>query len=307
MTTRADFTDEEWARLGRAPLIAGMAITLADPGGPLEAVKESGAALETVRTATRTDDFGPFVQAVAKDFAARAERRDNPLAGFRPDREHALDEVLDELRAVNRLLESKVAAEDAADFRDWIRSAAQGAALAAKEGGFLGFGGVRVSEREQEMLERLGRIFEPEPDRPMTSPPPPGPETMTTSTSRIDLTTCRIGPAAAVSDMARARAFYEGPLGLVPGRQEGEHAITYPCGGDSEMLVYVSDFAGTSQATVAGFEVPDVVAAVRDLAARGVTFERYDEGPAADELGVVDMGHFKAAWFRDPDGNTFSL
>src|SRR3954462_2977 len=100
MTTRADFTDEEWARLGRAPLVAGMAITLADPGGPLEAVKESGAALSTVTSATSGDAFGPFVRAGAQDFAARVQRRENPLAGFKPDREHAIDEVLDELRAV---------------------------------------------------------------------------------------------------------------------------------------------------------------------------------------------------------------
>ena len=48
MTSRADFTDEEWARLGRAPLLAGLAVSLSDPGGPIEAVKESGAALKTV-------------------------------------------------------------------------------------------------------------------------------------------------------------------------------------------------------------------------------------------------------------------
>src|SRR5919204_366868 len=37
MTTEADFTEEEWARLKRAPFVAGMAISLADPGGPIEA------------------------------------------------------------------------------------------------------------------------------------------------------------------------------------------------------------------------------------------------------------------------------
>ena len=43
MTSKADFTDEEWARLKRAPFVAGMAISLADPGGPIEAFKESSA------------------------------------------------------------------------------------------------------------------------------------------------------------------------------------------------------------------------------------------------------------------------
>jgi hypothetical protein len=48
VTTKADFTDEEWTRLERAPFVAAMAITLADPGGPIEAVKESMAVIKTV-------------------------------------------------------------------------------------------------------------------------------------------------------------------------------------------------------------------------------------------------------------------
>jgi hypothetical protein len=48
MTTKAEFTDDEWARLERAPFVAGMAISLADPGGPIEAVKESMATIKTV-------------------------------------------------------------------------------------------------------------------------------------------------------------------------------------------------------------------------------------------------------------------
>jgi len=41
MTTKADYTTEEWARLERAPIVAGLAISLADPGGPIVAVKET--------------------------------------------------------------------------------------------------------------------------------------------------------------------------------------------------------------------------------------------------------------------------
>jgi len=155
MTSRADFTDEEWARLGRAPLLAGLAISLSDPGGPIEAAKESGAALKTVLERS----FGEFVQSVADDVAAKAKRRENPLAGFAPDRRRAGEEILDELRSVYALLIEKAAPEDVDDFREWIRMASQRAALAAKEGGFLGIGGERVSDREQQMLETLGEIF----------------------------------------------------------------------------------------------------------------------------------------------------
>ena len=157
MTSRADFTDEEWARLGRAPLVASLAITIADPGGPIEAVKEAGAALQVVLDAARDGTFGSFVRSVAADVAARAQRRENPLAGFSP--RAGREAILDELRSVYALLEERVASEDVDDYREWMRTAAQRAALAAKEGGFLGFGGKRVSEREQEMLETLGEIF----------------------------------------------------------------------------------------------------------------------------------------------------
>jgi hypothetical protein len=122
-------------------------------------VKESRAALKTVLEAECERSFGEFVQSVADDVAAKTQRRENPLAGFAPDRRRAHEEILDELRSVYALLVEKAAPEDVDDFREWIRMASQRAALAAKEGGFLGIGGERVSEREQQMLETLGEIF----------------------------------------------------------------------------------------------------------------------------------------------------
>jgi hypothetical protein len=159
MTSKTDFTEDEWARLGRAPLVAGMAISLADPGGPIETIKESSAALRTLVEAARDGGFGAFVRAVAQDVAAKAQRRENPLAGFKPDRRNQRQEILDELRAVNALLLEKADPAEVEEFREWLKAAAQRAALAAKEGGFLGMGGELVSEREQQMLDTLGEIF----------------------------------------------------------------------------------------------------------------------------------------------------
>jgi hypothetical protein len=160
-TTRADFTDEEWERLGRAPLVAGLAISIADPGGPIEAVKETNAALRTILEAGQEGGHGALVQAVAADVAERGRRRENPMAGFRPTGPQGRDQILDELRAVNALLLEKTTPEEAEQFREWLKQAAQRTALAAKEGGFLGFNAQRVSENEQQMLERLGEIFGP--------------------------------------------------------------------------------------------------------------------------------------------------
>jgi hypothetical protein len=169
MTSKTDFSDEEWERLGRAPLVAALAITLADPGGPIETVKESHAALNTIVEAARDGGYGEFVQAVARDVAARAQHRENPMAGFKPDRDRPVDTILDELRAVYALLLEKADAADVDGFREWLRQASQRAALAAKEGGVLGFGGRRVSEREQQMLETLGEVFGAE----RSTPPSP--------------------------------------------------------------------------------------------------------------------------------------
>jgi hypothetical protein len=159
MTTKADFTAEEWTRLGRAPLVAGLAITLADPGGPIETIKESTAALRAVVNAAESGDHGPFVRSIAADVAEMARQRHNPLAGFSAKGHHARDEVLDELRAVNALLVERTTPEETDDYREWVKTAAQSTALAAKEGGFLGIGAELVSEREQQMLDTLAAIF----------------------------------------------------------------------------------------------------------------------------------------------------
>src|SRR3954454_19630380 len=159
MTSRTDFTDEEWQRLSRAPLVAGMAISFADPGGPIEALTETNAALRTVLQAAESGEHGELVQSVAKDVAEQARHRHNPLADSKPRGADARQEIEDEMRAVNALLVAKATREGTDGFLEWVEAAAEGNALAAKEGGFLGFKAERVSEGEQQMLERLGAIF----------------------------------------------------------------------------------------------------------------------------------------------------
>jgi hypothetical protein len=161
MTSKADFTDEEWVRLKRAPFVAGMAISLADPGGPIEAVKETAATLKTVRGA-EGGGSGELPAAIAREVVAEAGQRKNPMGGFKPTSgANAGVEILDELGAVNRILSEKASPEDAAAVRAWLLAAAQEAANAAKEGGFMGFHAERVSEGEQRMLDQLGRALAP--------------------------------------------------------------------------------------------------------------------------------------------------
>lgn len=156
MTTKEAFTDEEWTRLERAPFVAGLAITLADPGGPIEAVKESIASLKTVQEAAQSGGRSELVDAVAKSAMEKAQHRENPLRDFKPRGAMAGEEILTELREVNALVGEKATPEEASSYREWLLDSAKHTAEAAKEGGFLGFKAERVSEGEQKMLDRLG-------------------------------------------------------------------------------------------------------------------------------------------------------
>jgi catechol 2,3-dioxygenase-like lactoylglutathione lyase family enzyme len=112
----------------------------------------------------------------------------------------------------------------------------------------------------------------------------------------------------AVSDLERARRFYEEQLGLEPGYEE-EQAIRYPCADGANVFIYLSpENAGSSRGTVAGWTVTGLDELMRELAGRGVEFERYDQpGIKTDEHGVFDAGRFRAAWVKDPDGNVLAI
>ena len=153
MTTKNAFTEDEWSRVMRAPLVAGLAISLADPGGPIEAAKES---MATLKNATNPPSREQLLAEVALEIQAMAQQRHNPLSGFKPTRDGNPGEaVLEELQAVQAIVAAKSTPDETAAFGRWLVAAAQAAADAAKEGGFMGFGAERVSEREQAMLDRV--------------------------------------------------------------------------------------------------------------------------------------------------------
>jgi catechol 2,3-dioxygenase-like lactoylglutathione lyase family enzyme len=111
----------------------------------------------------------------------------------------------------------------------------------------------------------------------------------------------------AVRDIAIARDFYEGTLGLAASRTEGEELVLYRCG-HSTILVYRSDYAGTNEATTLTWRVGDKVDEIaRALKARGVRFEHYEMPQTHLEGDIHVAGERRIAWFRDPDGNILSL
>jgi hypothetical protein len=161
MTSKADFSEDEWTRLKRAPFVAGMAISLADPGGPIELVKETAATLKTVRDAADSGGRGELIDAIAQEVVADTRQRTNPLQDFKAKGALAGQEILEELADVNRIVSAKATPDEANAYRDWLKTAAQEAANAAKEGGFMGFHAERVSEGERRMLDKLAEVLAP--------------------------------------------------------------------------------------------------------------------------------------------------
>lgn len=108
-----------------------------------------------------------------------------------------------------------------------------------------------------------------------------------------------------VSNVSRARKFYEEKVGLKP-KAEYAGGVIYECGG-SEAFLYPTPNAGTSKASQAFWQVADVEAEVAELKARGVTFEEYDLPGIAMKNSIATGGGAKTAWFKDTEGNILAV
>jgi MFS transporter, DHA2 family, multidrug resistance protein len=134
------------------------------------------------------------------------------------------------------------------------------------------------------------------------------PDRTTQTRSLVGLSSDKVRTSIAVSDLARARSFYEGTLGLTATGSHHDGSQTYTCGGDTSLHVYPTPrHPATAPATLATWTVADLERIVDELAARGVTFERYDRAVETDDNGIHTLDDGKVAWFKDPDGNTFAI
>lgn len=118
----------------------------------------------------------------------------------------------------------------------------------------------------------------------------------------------RSSAIVAVSDIGRARAFYEETLGLTLADSGMGDVLVFNTG-ETSLVVYRSDEAGTNRANAAvwscGEEIDTIVA---DLKAKGLHFERYPETAGmALEGDLYRSGSMKMVWFKDPDGNILHL
>jgi catechol 2,3-dioxygenase-like lactoylglutathione lyase family enzyme len=115
-----------------------------------------------------------------------------------------------------------------------------------------------------------------------------------------------IVPYISVTNVARARKFYEEKVGLKP-KEEYAGGVIHECGAGSWVSMYPSPGAGTSKASTAFWAVEDVVAEVRELKAKGVVFEEYEMPGIKMEKSIASAGGAKTAWFKDSEGNILAI
>lgn len=111
----------------------------------------------------------------------------------------------------------------------------------------------------------------------------------------------------AVKNIDTAKSFYEDILGLKRIETFGDEVVVYKSG-NSSIVVYRSDFAGTNKATCVTWAVgTDIQNIVKQLKEKGVNFEHY-KMPDTVLVGDIHVyGDMKVAWFKDPDGNILNL
>jgi hypothetical protein len=153
MAMRESFTEDEWLRVVRSPLVASLAITAADPSGLIGTVQEATSTSRAM-LAARDDDgtlAAEVVAAFQDDETRKAAREGMSLMvrGKKPGEASA--EAVRELAAVAATVRANAPAEAAA-FAAWLKEIARRAAEAASEGGFLGIGGEQVSDAERKTL-----------------------------------------------------------------------------------------------------------------------------------------------------------
>ena len=158
MASKADFTSEEWKTIVAAAPMVGLAVTCASPNGPWGVMKEMLSMGMAMAEMLQKASSNPLIAELAADLKAR-QTKPEPPQGLK-DTEQCKESALNHVRAVNDLLNRKVKAEEADEFKKWLLTIGRRVAEASNEGGVFGFGGERVSEAEKNVLRQIAFALE---------------------------------------------------------------------------------------------------------------------------------------------------
>jgi hypothetical protein len=151
MSGKADFSVDEWDLLRSSPLMASMLVVAASPSGPVGLVQESSAAARTIMQSVGTAQT-PLLKALSEDVTQTMAIPKPPPGATPAQVQEAAAEIL---RRTSALLSTKATPQETDEVKGWLARVAQATAEAAKEGGFLGFGGTSVSDQEKAALATL--------------------------------------------------------------------------------------------------------------------------------------------------------
>lgn len=157
MADKSSFTPDEWKVLLQSMIAAGIAVTAAEPSGLWGLLKESFASGTDLARAKTDPGTNALIKAVVNDFATTegSAARDALKTKFKEGKTTEIkDKCIQILRQASAILNAK-APGDSAAFKDWLQKISQHVAEASNEGGFLGVGGVPVSEAEKATLNEI--------------------------------------------------------------------------------------------------------------------------------------------------------
>ena len=158
MADKSSFSADEWPKIVGSPLLAGMAVTLADPSGLWGTLKEGIASASSLMDAKKDAGASNLVKAIVAELET-SEGRSMAREAFKAQLTAKTPaelkaQAIAALSSVSQLVDAK-AGPDAQALKVWLNGIAGRVAAASKEGGFLGFGGVAVSDAEKATLEEV--------------------------------------------------------------------------------------------------------------------------------------------------------
>ena len=163
MANKQNFEPDEWTRILESTMLAGMAVSAAEPSGLWGALKEAFASSSALAAAKSNAGSNELVKAVVAEFetkegrAAVQEALRQRLAGAAKPAD-AVQRSLTNLRDVSTILDAK-APQDAPGFKAWLQAISKNVSEASSEGGFLGIGGVQVSDAEKATLADISKAL----------------------------------------------------------------------------------------------------------------------------------------------------
>ena len=165
MSFKKRFSDEEQLLLSATPILIGSAMAMAESSG-LATIKELMASAKAYMGGLKAYPHNEIIQGILPNLDDRKEAmaqakefRQNATARIKE--KHVVNKedfrrlLLSDTRDLNRLLKRKATAEESSEYKEWAISVAENVAKAAKEGGFLGFGGERISAGEKALFAEL--------------------------------------------------------------------------------------------------------------------------------------------------------